>query len=61
MAYIATTLDSFFEKEQLIKIIDNIYFHFRRNGNFMKSFQVVQILPDFSPDFEISTGTIKLT
>ncbi|MGG3467420.1 hypothetical protein ABES02_07920 [Neobacillus pocheonensis] len=49
MAYIATTLDSFFEKEQLVKIIDNVYFHYRRSGSFIKSFQVLQILNDFSP------------
>ncbi len=49
MVYILTTLDSFFEKEQLIKIIDKVFFHFRRNGKFMKSFQVIQMLSDFSP------------
>ncbi|MDQ0201529.1 tetratricopeptide repeat protein [Neobacillus ginsengisoli] len=49
LAYIATTLDSFFEKEQLIKIIDKVYFHYRRSGNFIKSFQVIQILSDFAP------------
>jgi tetratricopeptide (TPR) repeat protein len=49
MAYIATTLDSFFEKDQLIGIIDKIFFHFRRDGNFIKSFQIIQILRDFSP------------
>jgi tetratricopeptide (TPR) repeat protein len=49
IAYIATTLDSFFEKEQLIKIIDKVYFHFRRDGKFMKSFQVIQTLSEFSP------------
>ncbi|HEY2421943.1 MAG TPA: hypothetical protein VGI04_11020 [Neobacillus sp.] len=49
MAYIVTTLDSFFEKEQLIEIIDKVFFHFRRAGNFMTAFQVIQILFDFSP------------
>ncbi len=49
MAYIATTLDSFFEKDQLIKIIDKVFYHFRRSGKFMKSFQVIRILNDFSP------------
>lgn len=48
-AYIATTLDSFFEKEQLVKIIDKVYFHYRRSGSFIKSFQILQILSDFSP------------
>ena len=49
MVYILTTLDSFFEKELLIKIIDKVYFHLRRNGKFLKSFQVLQLLVDFSP------------
>lgn len=52
IAHIVTTLDSFFEKDQLIKIIDKIFFHFRRNGNFMKSFQVIQILCGFSPPLQ---------
>jgi len=49
MVYILTTLDSFFEKEQLIKAIDKIFFHFRRNGKFLKSFQILQMLADFAP------------
>lgn len=49
MVYILTTLDSFFEKELLIKTIDNVYFDFRRNGKFLKSFQVIQMLTEFSP------------
>ncbi|MEY2191940.1 tetratricopeptide repeat protein [Neobacillus sp. BF23-41] len=49
MVYILTTLDSFFQKEQLIKIIDKVFFHFRRNGKFMKSFQIIQMLADFTP------------
>ncbi|MCL6573288.1 MAG: hypothetical protein K6T88_16645 [Bacillus sp. (in: Bacteria)] len=52
VAFVATTIDSFFDKEELIKIIDKVYFHFRRSGNFMKSFQVVQILSDFSPTLQ---------
>ncbi|MEH7308347.1 tetratricopeptide repeat protein [Neobacillus drentensis] len=49
MVYILTTLDSFFEKEQLIKTIDKVYFHLRRNGKFMKSFQIIQLLAEFAP------------
>ncbi|SDM63171.1 hypothetical protein [Bacillus sp. OK048] len=60
IAYIATTLDSFFEKDQLIKIIDNFYFHFRRNGSFMKSFQVIQILHDFSPVLKSAQERLNL-
>ncbi|WML46360.1 hypothetical protein [Neobacillus sp. PS3-40] len=49
LAHIATTLDSFFEHNQLIKIIDNIFFHYRREGNFSMSFQIIQILNGFAP------------
>ncbi|MFJ7725243.1 tetratricopeptide repeat protein [Neobacillus sp. NPDC097160] len=52
VAHIATTLDSFFEKDQLIAMIDKIYFHLRRSGKFMKSFQVLQLLCDFSPSLK---------
>ena len=52
VAYIATTLDSFFEKNQLIEMIDKIYYHHRRSGKFMKSFQVIQILRDFAPSLK---------
>ncbi len=60
IAYIATTLDSFFEKDQLVKVIDTIYFHFRRNGSFMNSFQVVQILHDFSPALKSAHERLNL-
>lgn len=49
VVHIATTLDSFFEKEQLIQMIDKVYFHYRRSGKFMKSFQIIQMLSDFAP------------
>lgn len=49
IAYIATTLDSFYEKEYLIKIIERLYFDYKRSGKFMKSFQILQILSDFMP------------
>lgn len=52
IAYIATTLDSFLTKEQLEKVIEKLFFHYRRNGNFMKSYQVLQILTAFLPDSE---------
>jgi hypothetical protein len=52
IAHITTTLDSFFEKDELVKIIDKIYFHYKRNGNFIKSFQVIQILHDFAPSLK---------
>ena len=52
IAYIATTLDSFFEKDLLIGIMDKTFFHYRREGNFIKSFQIIQILHHFSPAFK---------
>ena len=50
VAFIATTLDSYFSKEQLTKLIYKIFYHYRRNGNFSKAFQIIQILTEFSPD-----------
>lgn len=55
MVYILTTLDSFFEKEQLIKIIDKVFYHFRRSGKFMKSYQVLQLLAEFAPTLKSAT------
>lgn len=52
VAYIATTLDSFFERAQLIEMIDKIFYHLRRNGKFMKAFQVIQILYNFAPSLK---------
>jgi hypothetical protein len=49
LAYIATTLDSFFNKDELIKIIDKVYYHYRRSGSFIKAFQIIRILRDFAP------------
>jgi len=49
VAYLATVLDSFFAKDQLIEILDKIFFHFRRSGKFLKAFQIMQILRDFAP------------
>lgn len=50
VAYITTTLDSFFPKEQLTNVIFKIFYHFRRNGNFMNAFQIIQVLSEFAPD-----------
>lgn len=52
VAYISTTLDSFFEKEYLVKGIETIYFDFKRNGKFMKAFQILQILTAFVPSLK---------
>ncbi|MCM3665061.1 hypothetical protein M3204_11640 [Mesobacillus subterraneus] len=49
---IAAALDSFFSTEQLFKPIDNIFFHYRRNGSFSKAFQSIHILSDLSPSLE---------
>jgi hypothetical protein len=49
---IAVTLDSFFEKDYLVKVIDQIYFHYKRNGKFMKAFQILQILYAFMPQLK---------
>lgn len=49
---IAAALDSFFTPEQLTKHIENIFFHYRRNGSFSKAFQSIRILSDLSPSLE---------
>ncbi|MDP4170512.1 MAG: hypothetical protein Q8906_07865, partial [Bacillota bacterium] len=38
--------------DQLVKIIDRVYFEYRRSGNFIKSFQVIRILCDFAPELK---------
>ncbi|RID81528.1 hypothetical protein D1953_20515 [Peribacillus asahii] len=50
VAYISTTLDSYFSKEQLTNVIYKIFYHYRRNGNFIQAFQIIRILADFAPD-----------
>ncbi|MGA9226604.1 MAG: hypothetical protein WB217_09735, partial [Mesobacillus sp.] len=49
---IAAALDSFFSPEQLTKQIENIFFHYRRNGSFFKAFQSIHFLSDLSPSME---------
>ena len=49
---IAAALDSFFSPEQLAKPIENIFFHYRRNGSFSKAYQSVRLLSDLSPSLE---------
>lgn len=50
IAYIATTLDAFFTKEQLIDIIHKILSHLKRSGKHFKAFQVSRILTSFEPE-----------
>ena len=50
VAYIATTLDSYFSKEQLTQVIYKIFYHYRRNGNFFNAFQIIQLITEFAPD-----------
>ncbi|MFO1443703.1 hypothetical protein KDN24_10875 [Bacillus sp. Bva_UNVM-123] len=52
IAYIATTLDSFFQKDILIKIIEQIYFEYRRSGKFMRAYQILIILTEFMPELQ---------
>ena len=58
VAYIATTLDSFFAKDQLIQVIDKIFFYYRRNGNFFKAFQIIHIIKDFAPELSLAGDSI---
>lgn len=49
VAYILTMLDSFFDKTTLAKLIDQLYFNHKRNGQYMKAYQILQILATFIP------------
>lgn len=49
---IAAALDSFFPPEQLAKPIENIFFHYRRNGSFSNAYQSIHLLSDLSPSLE---------
>jgi tetratricopeptide (TPR) repeat protein len=57
-AYIITTLDSFFEKDHLKKWIDQLFYHYRRNGNFFKAFQILRIVTDYSPELSSLSDSI---
>ena len=59
VAYIASTLDSFFSKEQLTKLMDQIFFHYRRNGSFLKAFQIVCRINDFSPELSSAKDSLN--
>jgi tetratricopeptide (TPR) repeat protein len=59
VAQIATALDSFFTKDQLSRIIDKIFFHYRRNGNFYKAFQIIHIIKDFSPELSLAGDSMN--
>ncbi|MEC5423897.1 hypothetical protein QGM71_10385 [Virgibacillus sp. C22-A2] len=59
VAYIATMLDSFFSKEELIKMIDKIFYHFRVNGNFLEAFQIIQLLLHFEPSLKSAQARIR--
>lgn len=49
---IAASLDSFFPPEQLAKPIENIFFHYRRNGSFSNAYQSIHLLSGLSPSLE---------
>lgn len=51
-AYIATTLDSFFTRDHIIKVVNKILSYFKRGGKYFKAFQVLQILTAFAPDLQ---------
>jgi tetratricopeptide (TPR) repeat protein len=57
---ITAALDSFFSKDQLGQTIEKIFFHFRRNGSFLKAFQSIRILSEFSPSL-VTVGDILNT
>jgi tetratricopeptide (TPR) repeat protein len=58
-AYITVTLDSFFEKNQLIKEIDKVYLECRRNGKFLKAFQVLRIVDLLMPEWKFGNDRMS--
>ncbi len=59
IAYAATYMDPFVEKRQLIGVIREIFDHFRRNGQFLKAFQIAKILLQFSPQTKTTKQLIR--
>jgi len=55
IAFAATSMDPFISKQQLNHVIREIFNHFRRNGQFLKAYQIAKIWLQFSPE----TKTIK--
>jgi tetratricopeptide (TPR) repeat protein len=48
-AYIFRALDSFLSHEKLFRLIRNHYYQYRRNGQFLHAYKLLQILAETSP------------
>jgi tetratricopeptide (TPR) repeat protein len=55
----ATYMDDFIEQQQLVGIIRQIFYHFKRNGQFSKAYQTAKILLHFSPDIKAMKEMIR--
>ncbi|MBB6453546.1 tetratricopeptide (TPR) repeat protein [Salirhabdus euzebyi] len=59
ITYIAITLHDFFEKEELDTVISDIFFHYRRSGNLLKSYQILLLLHEFAPHLKIANESLR--
>lgn len=59
-AFILTFFESFFPKKELYKQIQEIYYHFRRNGQMFASYQIIRILHEFAPKNSWAKQTANL-
>lgn len=50
IAYAATCMDHFLEKEQMINMIRKIYDHFHQIGQLNQAYKIIRMLNDFAPE-----------
>ena len=48
-ALIATYFDAFIQKEQIIKLIQTIFYNYRRNGKMLSAYKILRIAKEFAP------------
>jgi hypothetical protein len=59
IALSASYMDSFIDKQQLTRIIREIFNHYRRNGQFLKAYQILKVLLQFSPHSKATKELIR--
>jgi tetratricopeptide (TPR) repeat protein len=52
IAYAATCMDHFLEKEQIINMVRKIYDHFHQIGQLKQAYKIIMMLNDFAPEQE---------
>jgi hypothetical protein len=59
VAYIATTLDSFFTEDVITKSVNEVFTHLKRNGQHFKAFQVMHLLNEQIANFDADKDLLK--